>query len=79
MNHIIFYSRVIKMKKSRRIMNSLVLTVFLGSNFLTPISQAVGENEEVIEPSTEVTQSSETVDSNSDFEISEGGGALIKI
>ena len=64
------------MKKSRRIMNSLVLTVFLGSNFLTPISYAVGENEEVIEPSTEVTQSSETVDSNSDFEISEGGGSF---
>jgi hypothetical protein len=44
----IFYSCVKKeMEKTRKIMNLIALTVFLGTNLLTPISYAVDDLENV--------------------------------
>ena len=64
------------MEKSRKIMNLVVLAVFLGTNLLTPISYAVDDLENVWENLQSET-SSESVGST--YDITGRGGTLLLI
>lgn len=57
------------MEKSRKIMNLIALTVFLGSNFLTPISYAIDDLEAM-------PQSESNSESQVWTDVSVGGGGL---
>ena len=65
------YSCILKMKKAMRFMSLLVLIVFLGSNFLTPISYAMDESWNTIDASSEDSSTEESGSNSEDSVVSE--------